>query len=61
MNDEEAYQHGKRIADELVRSGRAIRIGESGGSRSGAQVVVWAGVIVAIVLAAIVLAAWLFI
>ena len=31
MTDEEAYRYGKRIADDMVRSGRAIRIGDSGG------------------------------
>ena len=38
MTDEEAYRQGKRIADDMVRSGRAIQIGGSSGderARSG--------------------------
>jgi hypothetical protein len=32
MTDEEAYRYGKQMADQLVRSGRAIRIGDDSGN-----------------------------
>jgi len=64
MTDEEAYRQGKRIADDMVRSGRAIRIGGSSSygrsraSRPTSAKGAWVAVIV--VAALIVLLVWLF-
>ncbi len=62
MTDEEAYRFGKRIADDMVRSGRAIRLGDGGGGyrhRRGPsnQVAKW--MVLAVVIGVVVLLVWI--
>ena len=61
MTDDEAYRYGKQIADQWVRSGRAIRLGSGGESRrptaGGTSGYGWLGL--AIIVGLIVLFVWL--